>query len=272
MPSIEPFFREAGRGPAVVCLHANASSSGQWRGLFDELAATHHVLAPDLYGAGKSPGWPSDRPVTLDDEVAFIEPVLALAAAPLVLVGHSYGAAVALKAALRHPARVRALVLYEPTLFSLVDAHQHPPNGADGIRAVVARMAALLDRGDRDAAAACFIDFWMGAGSWRQMPAPRQAAIADTIVNARHWGHALFNEATPLAAFGTLNMPVLFMLGGRSPESAQAVARLLLPVLPRVQLRRFGELGHMGPVTHPETVNQAIRGFLQGAPVPSAGS
>ena len=46
-----------------------------------------------------------------------------------ILVGHSYGAAVALIAALACPERVRALVLYEPTLFSLVDADAPPPNG-----------------------------------------------------------------------------------------------------------------------------------------------
>jgi len=258
----EPFVREAGRGPAVVCLHANASSSSQWRGLLDQLSPTHHVLAPDLYGAGKSPDWPSDRFISLADEAGLIEPVLARAAAPLVLVGHSHGAAVALLAALRQPARVRALVLYEPTLFALVDAAQPAPNGADGIRHAVASAAAALDAGRRDLAAECFIDFWMGAGSWQQTPAQRQAGIAESVRNVRRWGHALFTEPTPLAAFGALTMPVLLMTGGCSPESAQAVARLLQPVLPRVQVQRFDGLGHMGPLTHPEIVNAAIRDFI----------
>jgi pimeloyl-ACP methyl ester carboxylesterase len=262
MPAIEPYFRESGRGASVVCLHANASSSSQWRGLLEELGATHHVLAPDLYGAGKSPDWPSSREIALADEVDFIEPVLARATAPLVLVGHSHGAAVALVAALRQPARVRALVLYEPTLFALVDAHQPAPNGADGIRQAVADAGAALDAGRPDAAAERFIDFWMDAGSWRQMPAQRQAAIAAAIVNVRRWGHALFTESTPLAAFGALTMPVLVMLGERSPESAQAVARQLVPALPQVQLHRLPALGHMGPVTHPEVVNPVIRAFL----------
>jgi pimeloyl-ACP methyl ester carboxylesterase len=262
MPSIEAFVREAGRGPAVVCLHANASSSSQWRGLLDQLSPTHHVLAPDLYGAGKSPDWPSDRVISLADEADLVEPVLARAAQPLVLVGHSHGAAVALLAALRQPARVRALVLYEPTLFALVDAHQPAPNGADGIRHAAAAAAAALDGGDAAAAAECFIDYWMGAGSWRQMPAPRQAPIAESVRNVRRWAHALFTEPTPLAAFGALTMPVLLMTGGRSPESAQAVVRLLQPVLPRVRLQRFSGLGHMGPVTHPEIVNAAMRDFI----------
>src|SRR4051812_39493513 len=117
----EPFFREAGSGTGVVCLHANASSSGQWRGLMERLAPSHRVLAPDLYDAGKGPRWPSDSVIRLRDEVAMIEPVLQKAGAPLVLVGHSYGAAVALLAALMNPGRVRALALYEPTLFALIE-------------------------------------------------------------------------------------------------------------------------------------------------------
>ena len=37
-----PFFREAGAGPGVVCLHANASTSGQWRGLEIKKSAQCH--------------------------------------------------------------------------------------------------------------------------------------------------------------------------------------------------------------------------------------
>ncbi|WP_429444181.1 alpha/beta fold hydrolase [Paraburkholderia sp. 40] len=56
----EPYFREAGVGPAVVCLHSNASTSGQWRALIDRLLAPQfHLFAPDSYGAGKSPQWSS---------------------------------------------------------------------------------------------------------------------------------------------------------------------------------------------------------------------
>lgn len=134
-----PFFRQAGAGPGVVCLHSNASSSGQWRALMDHLALRFHVLAADSYGAGKSPPWPTDRTVWLRDEVALLEPVLAAAGDPFSLVGHSYGGAVALVAAVARPQRVRSLVLYEPTLFSLVEAQTPPPNDVDGIRDAVAR-------------------------------------------------------------------------------------------------------------------------------------
>jgi pimeloyl-ACP methyl ester carboxylesterase len=258
-----PSVREAGAGTGVVCLHSNASSSAQWRTLLERLAPRFRVFAPDSYGSGKSPEWPSDRQIRLRDEVELIEPVLAAAGAPLALVGHSYGAAVALRAALDDPGRVRAMAVYEPTLFSLLEAEAPPPNAADGIREAVASAGLALDRGDRDAAAEMFIDYWMGAGAWRQMPEQRQAPIAASGVNIRRWKHALFTEATPLAAFRELDIPVLYLIGKQTTASARGVARLLCGALPRVEVQEFEQLGHMGPVTHPEVVNEAITRFLE---------
>jgi pimeloyl-ACP methyl ester carboxylesterase len=96
-------WREAGSGPAVVCLHANASGSGQWWPLMKRLGDRRRLLAPDSYGAGQSPEWASDRTITLADEVRLIEPVLALAGKRFALVGHSYGGAVALRARFSMP-------------------------------------------------------------------------------------------------------------------------------------------------------------------------
>ena len=102
-----PFYRELGTGPGVVCVHANASSSGQWRALMELLAPRFHVLAVDCYGAGKSPPRPKGRSIRLRDEVELLEPVFARAGGSFALVGHSYGGAVALIAALAQPQRVR---------------------------------------------------------------------------------------------------------------------------------------------------------------------
>ncbi|RYY94001.1 MAG: alpha/beta hydrolase, partial [Comamonadaceae bacterium] len=185
------------------------------------------------------------------------------AGAPLALVGHSYGAAIALIAALANPARVRAIALYEPTLFALLDAAQPAPNDGDGIRTAVIDAGSALDAGDTDAAARHFIDYWMGAGSWARTPDARKAPIAASVRNVRRWGHALFTEPAPLAAFRALDVPVLYMVGRRSTASAHGVARLLTQALPRVQVRTFDDLGHMGPVTHPEVVNEAVSQFLE---------
>jgi len=257
------FFREAGSGPGVVCLHANASTSGQWRGLMDELAPKYRVLAPDLYDSGKGLRWPSDSVIRLRDEAEMIEPVLARAGSPLTFVGHSYGGAVALIAALMNPGRVRAIALFEPTLFSVIEGSGPAPNEADGIRGAVWGAVQALESGDEDLAAERFIDYWMGAGAWARTPEERKPAIASSVVNIRRWAYALMQEPTPLEAFRALDMPVLYMLGKRSTASAHGVAKRLIPVLPKVEVAEFDNLGHMGPVTHPQPVNDAIARFLE---------
>jgi pimeloyl-ACP methyl ester carboxylesterase len=258
-----PFYREAGAGPGVVCLHSNASTSGQWRALMERLAPKFHVVAADSYGAGKSPPWPTDRQVSLRDEVALLEPVFARAGDPFALVGHSYGAAIALIAAFSQPTRVRALALYEPTLFSLIDADSVPPNDADGIKAAVRAAATYLDAGDPERAAECFIDYWMGKGAWAAMPEARKPPIAASVVNINGWAWALMRELTSLAALRSISVPVLYMVGSESPASSRGVARLLTRELPRVEVVEFKGLGHMAPVTNPEPINDAIARFLE---------
>ena len=261
MPSTVPFRREAGAGPTVLCLHSNASHSGQWRGLMDSLADRFHVVAVDSYGSGKTGEWPSDREIRLADEVALLEPVLAAASTPAYLVGHSYGGAIALKAALMHPRRFAGLCLYEPTLFTLVT--RTAPHDVDGIRDAVARAAGHLDRGDGDGAAREFIDFWMGTGSWECTPAERKPAMVQSVRNVRRWAHALMTDPATLDEVRTITAPVLLMTGALSPRSSLSVADLLAGALPDARRVDLPGLGHMGPVTHPEPVNAEIERFLQ---------
>ena len=185
----------------------------------DLLAPRFHVLAPDTYGAGKSPPRPRDRKIALRDEVALLDPVFARAGR-FSLVGHSYGGGIALVAAVMHRPKLRALALYEPTLFSLVEV----PGEVDGIRDTVASSAASLARGDAPGAARFFIDFWMERGSFDRMPEHVRAASAESVRDIQDWKDALFDEPTPLAAFAALDVPVLLMTGTKSPLSSRAVA------------------------------------------------
>jgi pimeloyl-ACP methyl ester carboxylesterase len=259
----EVSFREAGSGPGVVCIHANASSSSQWRGLMDLLAPKFHVLAPDTYGAGKSPPRPRERKISLRDEVALLDPVFARAGEGFSLVGHSYGGGIALVGAVIHRERLRAIALYEPSLFALVERESPSPNDVDGIRNTVVAAVAALERGDAPGAARCFIDFWMGAGAFDRMPDRVRAASAESVRDIQDWKDALFDEPTPAAALAELDVPVLLMVGSKSPLSSRAVAQRLADVLPQVERVELEGLGHMGPVTHPDEVNQVIVGFLE---------
>jgi pimeloyl-ACP methyl ester carboxylesterase len=258
-----PFVREAGEGPAVVCLHASASNSRQWQPLMDALSPRFRVLAVDSWGSGQSPAWIAKRPLTLRDELALLEPVFARAGGPVTLVAHSYGAAVALIAALERPELVHALAIYEPTLFSLVNAQSPAPNEVDGFRAAFASAAEQWDAGDPAGAARCFVDYWAGDGAWDTMPEPRQGQVAVSMGNLRNWYRACMSDLTPLRAFSWLGAPVLLMTGRGSPASSRAVARLLGQALPRVEVYEFDGVGHMGPVTHADAVNRVIARFLE---------
>lgn len=256
------FFREAGRGAAVVCVHASASSSAQWRPLMDRLAGRFRTLAADLYGSGKSPMWPAVRPLSLADEVALLDPVLAAAGRRFHLVGHSYGGAVALRAALAAPGRVESLVLFEPVLFSVLTAEDPTQPAAREIAAVRDDTVRALERGDPRASGARFVDYWMGAGAWAAMPEPRREALAGAMTTVKAEWDAAFRERTPLSAFAELDVPVLCLTGSESPASSRAVARLLTKTLPRVTAVEIEGVGHMGPVTHPDRINTLIERYL----------
>lgn len=263
--SSTPFFRESGRPgqPVVVLLHSSASSSGQWRALIELLSTDFHVLAPDLQGCGKSAPWHFQRPLRLDDEVDALAPLFERAGPRFHLVGHSFGGAVALKAALRHADRLASLSLFEPVLFALL--HRAAPESAGWreVEAIATRTTALLDAGDPEAAAQCFVDYWMGAGRFAGTPeAKRPALVAGMPAVKGHW-QALFGEPTPLEAWTALPCNSLLMSGEASRASALGLAALLETSLPRLRRERFAGVGHMGPVTHPEPVNAVIADFLR---------
>ena len=228
----------------------------------EQLASRFEVIAVDGYGAGKSPDFTQPRDMQLADEVDLARPLLDSPAGRVFLVGHSYGAAVALKAALMHPDRVAGLALYEPTVFSLVMASSQPAR-VKGISDAVAKAEAWLADGDAGNAAKAFIDFWMGDGAWAQTPADRQPAIEQSIKHVGRWAHALMTEPATLEEFAAhVTMPVWYMTGDASPDSSLAVADLLAPALPQARHLRFPALGHMAPITHPNLVNAAIEEFL----------
>ena len=254
----EAYYREAGSGPAVLCLHCSASTSGQWRPLMEQLADRYHVIAPDLYGSGKSPAWPDERPMWLDDQIAFLAPAFERAGGRFHLVGHSYGGAIVLKAALRLTTQLKSLVLYEPVLFSVLLADAPQSAAAREIMAVRDDTAHL----GPEAVAERFIDYWMGAGTWKGMPEPRRATLAAAVRTMKPEWHSAFNEPTPLAAFAALDVPTLLMTGTGSTAAARSVARLVGSVLPSVRLEELEGLGHMAPVTHPGEINARIERFL----------
>jgi pimeloyl-ACP methyl ester carboxylesterase len=154
------------------------------------------------------------------------------------------------------------MALYEPTLFAVLEEEQPGQPAAREICDVVAFAEKALARGDTDAAAEHFIDYWMGPGSWAATPEARRPALAAATRNIGGWLHALIREPTPLSDLAQLEIPILYLMGEKSRLSARGVARVLTKTLPRVTVQELKGVGHMAPVTHPELVNAAIESFL----------
>lgn len=99
-----------GAGPVVLLLHGAGGATHSWRDLAPRLAKAYTVVAPDLPGHGFSDADPL-RELTLPGMAAALADQLdQLGLSPDYMVGHSAGAAVALRMQLDGRVRARALV------------------------------------------------------------------------------------------------------------------------------------------------------------------
>ena len=106
------FYAEAGDGPPIVFLHGWGLSNRTYaRALPGLAAAGARVIAPALPGFGRSDDLRG--PLTWDGLAHWLDDLLRVigVAEPAVIVGHSFGGAVATMFAWHHPDRVRGVVL-----------------------------------------------------------------------------------------------------------------------------------------------------------------
>ena len=105
---------DLGNGPPVTLIHGSGpgvSAWANWRLVMPELAKQSRVIAPDMVGFGFTERPPAQR-YDMDQWVAQAIGVLdALDISRTDLVGNSFGGALALALTIRHPERVRRLVL-----------------------------------------------------------------------------------------------------------------------------------------------------------------
>ncbi|HEX5837099.1 MAG TPA: alpha/beta hydrolase [Anaerolineales bacterium] len=111
-----PSFDLTGFGPPLHFLHANGYPPGCYQPLFDLLQAHYHV-----FGMLLRPLWKGSNPKEIQTWKPFSDELLQFlalnASRPVIGVGHSIGAVVTLRAALREPHRFQTLVLIDPVLF-----------------------------------------------------------------------------------------------------------------------------------------------------------
>jgi pimeloyl-ACP methyl ester carboxylesterase len=262
LDQLVPDYIEAGSGQAVMLLHSSGAGARQWRRLMADLKDHYHVRAVNLFGYGATPAWDPTQVQSIEDQAR-----LALAAIPngidnVHVVGHSFGGSVAISMATMSK-RVSKLVLLEPVQFDLLKQA--------GMTAVFSEVMELRDkvkkyggRGNWEAAAECFADYWMGRGSWKQMPIEKRAAFADSMKpNYFEWD-ALAKETQPLSQWAhSLSSNTLLVNASNTVTSILEVIKILRKEFPAWTYKEVAEGGHMAPLTRPDLINPVVSSFLR---------
>ncbi len=248
-PAATPVVLLHGSGPGV-------SAYANWRLTVPSLAATNHVLAPDLVGFGYTQR-PDRYRYSMDNWITHIEDFLAaLGLESYSLVGNSFGGALALRLATRHPDQVRRLGLmgsagvsfpmtegldavwgYDPSVQAmrrLMDFFAYN-RGLVTDDLAETRYQASVQPGFHESYAAMF-------------PAPRQ-----------RWLDAM---ATDEATIRHIRCPTLIVHGREDQVIPPDTSRLLFELIPNAELHMFGKCGHWTQIEHAVAFNHLVASFL----------
>ncbi|MGH9178924.1 MAG: alpha/beta fold hydrolase [Acidimicrobiales bacterium] len=225
----------SGGGPArVLALHGWGRTSKDFGAVLDGLDA----VALDLPGFGASP--PPPEPWGAAEYAAAVAPVVDELAAPVVVLGHSFGGRVAVHLAAGRPELVAGLVLTGAPLVRRPGATARPP--ALGYR--VGRW--LHRRGVLGESRMEGLRQRYGSADYR---------AASGVMRAVHV--RAVNE-TYEAQLAELACPVELVWGDDDAEVPLAVAREVARLVPAAHLEVVPGAGHHTPLTAPGALRDAV--------------
>ena len=266
---VETQYLEAGTGPLLLLLHGHEQSATSWRWVIPALARTRRVLALSLPGHGESgPAAGGHAPGA--DLAPFVAAFLAAvgAEAPLNLVGHSAGGAIALRLTLADPARIRTLTLVDS---AGLGREVHPLLALDTLP-VIGELAVMISRmpgGDltRTAMSAAMLFAQPG-----RIPAE---FVTEQHALGRRPGQLEASTAMARALFGphgqrqilldrlpALTTPTLVVWGDRDYLLPVQQARAAVKSLPHGRLSVFPDCGHLPHIEHPDRFATVLGSWL----------
>ncbi|RZT92569.1 alpha/beta fold hydrolase [Rivibacter subsaxonicus] len=243
-------FEVYGSGPPLLLVHGSFSDQrSNWEFVAPLLSRQFMVHAVARRGRGQTDATIGHR---LEDEAQDVAAIVRSIDEPVFLLGHSYGAQVALAAALELPGRLRKLVLYEAPWPNAIDAQAMAGLEALG-RAGDWERFALTFFGDLLAVPAAELEGLRASELWPPIIADAKATLGDL--------RALTRYAFDAERFRALRVPVLLQTGSESPREIY-VTDALAAVLPDVRVEALPGQAHEGMTTAPELYCDAVSRFL----------
>ena len=256
-------YVESGSGQAVVMIHGNAGSIEDFEcGTIETLASNYRVIAVERPGHGKTDR-PNGKTVDVEYQARLLHQVLSsLSVTRPVLVGHSWGAALALSYALQYPTEVSALILVAPAAYPdagesrFLEAMNKPP--------VVGDVPLMLGRS--------FVGRQMLKAALRRaffpQPLPEKYfRSAASLWLGRKQLKAYLDDESSLNAslrkfskrYAEISIPVVILTGDHDQiVSPTENAYRLKDSITSAQLIELKDTGHEIPQTHPESINNAL--------------
>lgn len=253
---IDIYFESRGSGPPLVLLHSFLCSGRMWDRQLEPLSARHRLINIDLRGHGRS--GVIEGPFTLydlvDDVIAVLDEMEIESA---TWAGLSIGGMIALRAALRSPARVSRLLL--------LDTDGGPEKGWIRLKyrglGWIARTIGLGPIRPQIARQ------MFGVTTRREQP--RLVVDWTEIFSANHIPSVLWtleslvtrDDLTP--ELGGIDVPALVVVGREDASLPPERSRALAAALPGAELVEIDGAGHLSALEQPSAVNQALLAFLE---------
>ena len=258
-------YQERGDGPVVVLVPGSFSTGAAWRNVVQHFRRPWRVVTTSLLGYG---GTDERRDVAgprLEDQIEVLAAVIQRAGrgAPVHLVGHSFGAQMALATAAHARPSLASVTLIEPPYPSTLRIPGDRVH-KEAFQTMTDRYAAAWRAGDREAARHV-IDFYGGAGTFDAFPsAVRDFVVRTTPTNLVDWKIA-YGDETSARAFASVTAPTLVMRGGLGHPAVRRSNELIAHALPYADLVDVAGAGHFMIATHAAEVAAMIEAHAIGA-------
>jgi pimeloyl-ACP methyl ester carboxylesterase len=247
-------YQRSGEGPTLILVHGTSVDHMYWARVKGPLEAKYTLLLIDRRGRGESGDSANYK---IEREFEDIAAVANSVTGSVVLLGHSFGGICAMQAALQID-NLRGLILYEPPILLERDIHREE---------IVRNMKRLMKTEDSDGVAEIFvqeilrfspdqIEQLRSSPIWRGVVATAHTIIRELEFNGSQ--HKFNRER-----FNKLNIPVLLLLGGDSPEFYQRSTKILEQTLPRSRVVVLPGQKHIAMSTAPELFIREVLAFQE---------